>query len=211
MDTRDDYLRAAEAALTLLQNEAVAAAWDQPSALELMSVGALAAHLTNQYTSVPGIVAAAPSVEQPLTLLDYYSEVKWRGAALDNETNTAIREGGEAAAEAGPAQVAANAAAALEKTRGLLPGVAESQVILVPWSGLSLVLGDFLTTRLLEIVVHCDDLAYSVGLPGPQFPPAVTDRVIGLLSRLAVQRHGVTSVLRALARAERAPAGIAAI
>jgi hypothetical protein len=211
VDTRDGYLGAGEAALTLLQNEAVAAAWDQPSALELMSVGALAAHLSSQYTSVPGIVGAAPSAEQPLTLLDYYGQVTWRGAGLDNETNTAIRESGEAAAEAGPAQIAANAAAALEKTRGLLSGVPESQVIVVPWNGLPLVLGDFLTTRLLEIVVHCDDLAYSVGIASPQFPSTATDRVIGLLSQLAVQRHGVTNVLRALARAERAPAGIAAI
>lgn len=211
MDTRDGYLHAAEAALTLLRDGAVAAAWDQPSALDLMSVGALAAHLAAQLTNVPAILAAGPSDAAPITLLDHYGQVKWRGAALDNETNTSIREGGEAGAQAGPVQVAATAAEGLEKSRGRLPGVPESQVIVVPWTGWPLVLSDFLTTRMLEIVVHCDDLAYSVDIPTPQFPPAVTDRVVGLLSRLAVQRHGVTNVLRALARAERAPAGIAAI
>jgi hypothetical protein len=40
---RDDYLSAAAAALTLLREPEVAAAWDRPSALDLMTVGALAA------------------------------------------------------------------------------------------------------------------------------------------------------------------------
>jgi len=84
-------------------------------------------------------------------------------------------------------------------------------VVLVPWAGWSLRLNDFLTTRLLEIVVHCDDLDFSVDIPTPRFPPPVIDRVIGLLAQLAVQRHGATAVLRGLSRAERAPAGIAAI
>lgn len=211
VDTRDGYLHAAEAALTLLRDEAVAAAWDRPSALDLMSVGALAAHLASQHTTVPAILAAGPAQEAPITLLDHYGHVKWRGAPLDSETNTSIRDGGEASAQAGPAAVAAGAAAGLAETRELMAAVSESQVIVVPWTGWPLVLSDFLTTRLLEIVVHCDDLAYSVDIPTPQFPSAVTDPVVELLARLAVQRHGVTNVLRALARAERAPAGIAAI
>ena len=92
----------------------------------------------------------------------------------------------------------------------MLPMMRPDVVVLVPWRGWSLKLSDFLTTRLLEIVVHCDDLAYSVDIPTPPFPPSAVDRVIGLLGQLAVQRHGVTAVLRGLSRAERAPASIAA-
>jgi hypothetical protein len=55
------------------------------------------------------------------------------------------------------------------------------------------------------------DLAASVGLPTPEFAGPAVETVIDVLSRLAVQRHGATAVVRALSRAERAPATIAAI
>lgn len=211
MDTRDDYLHAADAALTLLRDPAVAAAWDQPSALDLMTVGALAAHLCSQFTNIPPILEAPASEEPPISLLDHYGRVKWRGADLENETNSGIRAGGLSDARIGPAAVADKAAAALERSRVMMPTLRRDTVILVPWTGWSLRLTDFLATRLLEIVVHCDDLAYSVDVPTPVFPVSVTDRVVELLGQLAVQRHGVTNVLRALARAERAPSAINAI
>ncbi|MGH3387023.1 MAG: maleylpyruvate isomerase N-terminal domain-containing protein, partial [Nocardioidaceae bacterium] len=66
------------------------------------------------------------------------------------------------------------------------------------------------TTRMMEIAVHSDDLAASVDVATPDLPAEVVDTVVDLLSRLAVRRHGPTAVLRALTRAERAPAGIAA-
>ncbi|MGN2635213.1 hypothetical protein ACTD5D_03275 [Nocardia takedensis] len=74
-----------------------------------------------------------------------------------------------------------------------------------------MLLDDFLLTRLLELVVHSDDLALSADLPTPPLPPHVYEPVLDLLTRLAVTRHGQTAVLRTLARAERAPTTIAAI
>ena len=71
-------------------------------------------------------------------------------------------------------------------------------------------LDDFLLTRLIELVVHSDDLAASVGLETPQLPADVVDPVVDLLARLAVHRHGPTAVIRTLSRAERAPATISA-
>ncbi|WP_316525683.1 hypothetical protein [Kitasatospora brasiliensis] len=76
-----------------------------------------------------------------------------------------------------------------------------------PWS---LTLDDLLATRTMELAVHGDDLAVSVGLPSPELPPETAESVIGLLARLAVRRHGQAAVLRALSRAERAPESIAA-
>ena len=64
---------------------------------------------------------------------------------------------------------------------------------------------------MLEISVHLDDLAVSAGLPTPELPRDVLDPVLTLLHELAVRRHGPLAVLRALRRAERAPASIAAI
>ena len=81
----------------------------------------------------------------------------------------------------------------------------------LPQTGWALSLGDFLVTRMLELAVHQDDLAVSVGLATPDLPDPAFDPVLVLLARLAARRHGQAALLRALARAERAPAAINAI
>jgi len=67
-----------------------------------------------------------------------------------------------------------------------------------------------LVTSMMEIAVHSDDLAVSVGVDPPRLPDAVVDPVLVLLTHLSAGRHGPTAVLRALSRAERAPASISA-
>ncbi len=80
-----------------------------------------------------------------------------------------------------------------------------------PWLAWNLTIDDYLRSRLLEIVVHADDLVVSVGIDPPAWPEEVIAPVLGLLTTVAVRKHGVPAVLRTLARAERAPASIAAI
>ena len=82
--------------------------------------------------------------------------------------------------------------------------------VLIPWQGWSLSDDDFLLTRMMEIVVHSDDLAASVGLEAPEFPDEVVVPVLDLLTRLAVRRHGATALVRTLTRPQRAPATVAA-
>ncbi len=60
-------------------------------------------------------------------------------------------------------------------------------------------------------LLAADDLALSADLPTPEFPPHIFEPVLDILSRLAVARHGQLAVLRALSRAERAPATIAGV
>jgi hypothetical protein len=87
-------------------------------------------------------------------------------------------------------------------------GPSERRVFLPqgPWC---LTLDDYLTTRLLEIVIHTDDLAVSVGAQPPALPEEATGTVLTLLTRIAASRLGPETVLRAFARKERAPASIA--
>ena len=70
--------------------------------------------------------------------------------------------------------------------------------------GWSLRRADFLLTRLLEVVVHSDDLAASIGVPTPEFPDETFAPVRDLLVRLAVRRHGRSALIGTLARRERA-------
>ncbi|GAB3081640.1 hypothetical protein GCM10027053_53030 [Intrasporangium mesophilum] len=92
----------------------------------------------------------------------------------------------------------------------LLAAAPEDRAVLIPWQGWSLALDDFLVGRMMEIVVHGEDVAASLGVPAPSLPAAVLDPVLGLLAHLAVRRHGQAAVVAALTRTERAPATISA-
>ncbi len=208
---RRAYLRAAEAALGLLADPAVAASWDRSSASPEFTVSGLAGHLARQVTHVPEILAQAEPAERPVTLLENYLRSRWIGVGPDDEANVGVRRSGEATATAGPAALTAQVETVLASLRTVLPAESAARAVHLPWGPWSLSLDDFLVTRMLEIAVHCDDLAVSVGVATPPMPGSVLDPVVCLLARLAVHRHGSTAVLRALSRAERAPATIAAI
>ena len=66
-----------------------------------------------------------------------------------------------------------------------------------------MLLDEYLTTRLVEIVLHSDDLAASLGRPEPEFEPDATDRVVGCLIEMAARRHSSLAVIRAMTRRER--------
>lgn len=208
---RDAYLDAAASAGTLLRDPAVAAAWDRPSALAEFSVRGLAGHLAAQVFIVKPALAEPLSDEPAIGLLDHYGRAKWLGADINDEVNVDIRAGGERQAAGGPAELVARVDATIEELTRVLRAQPSARVVTVPWTGWSLRLDDFLTTRLMEIAVHSDDLAVSVGVPAPELPLAALDPVVVLLSRLALRRHGQAALLRALSRAERAPAAIAAL
>ena len=207
---RQAYLDAAEVALTLLRDPAVAERWSEPSALADFSVGGLAAHLAVQVLRTDQVLAAPPPQEAPIDVLEHYRRSAWVSTDLDSEANIGIREGGEALAAPGPVAVVDNTAQTLQRVRELLAPAPADRVVALPWTGWSLTLDDFLLTRTMEIVVHGDDLAVSVGVETPAMPAAATDPVIRLLAGVAAQRHGAYPLIRALSRAERAPETISA-
>jgi len=208
--TRDDFLAAARSAAGLLREPAVAAAWPRPSALSEFSVGGLAGHLAYQILAIPQILSTPVPDEPVIPLLEHYARVPWIGAGLDADINVRIRDGGDKEAADGPDALAARVDSAIGQSTDALAALPERPVRISLWGPWSLTLNDMLITRMMELAVHSDDLAVSVGLPTPELPQGVVDSVIDLLSRLAVRRHGPTQVLRALSRAERAPASITA-
>jgi hypothetical protein len=207
---RQAYLEAATAAEALLRDDAVVAAWSKPSALTGFTVGGLAAHLLGQLTYPVRALAAPAPDGTPIPVLEHYQRVAWIGADLDADANVAIVAGGEREAEAGPAEIARAAADALASLTETLPTVAEDRRVAPPSGGWALWLDDHLLTRMMEIVVHSDDLAVSVGIETPELPPSVVEPVVDLLTRIALRRRGSVAVVRALSRAERAPETISA-
>ncbi|GHE98982.1 hypothetical protein GCM10014715_63980 [Streptomyces spiralis] len=208
---RELYLSVADTAAQLLAAPEVADGWRRPSALARLSVQGLAGHLAGQVFFIPTVLAEPVPSEPAVSIHEYYARVSWIGSDLDTPFNQAIRSGGEEEAAGGPAALAARVAACVEELRGILPTTPDRLVRRPSWGPWSISLDDFITSRMLELVVHSDDLAHSVGLPTPEFPPPAVETVVDLLSRIALRRHGATNVLRALSRSERAPASISAL
>jgi uncharacterized protein (TIGR03083 family) len=208
--TREDFLSTARSAADLLREPAVAAAWSGPSALPKFTVGGLAGHLAYQILSAQQALTGPVPKVPTITLLEHYGRVQWIDAGLDDEINVRIRDGGDELAAEGPAALAPRVDAAVEHLTDDLASAADRPVRIPLWGPWTMLLDDMLITRMMELAVHSDDLAVSVGIATPELPQSAVDTVIDLLSRLAVRRHGPTAVLRALSRAERAPDSIAA-
>jgi hypothetical protein len=209
--TRADYLQTAAVTVALLRNPSVAAAWDQPSALAKFSVRGLAGHLARQVTQVPTLLAGTASGEPTRSLFEHYTGSRWVGADLDDAIQVGIRESGEAEAVGGAAALAEQVDHTRDALTTLLFAQPPERTVYLPWGPWELTLDDYLITRILEMAVHCDDVAASVGIDTPPLPERAVSTVVELLGRLAVHRHGAVAVLRTLTRAERAPASIAAI
>jgi uncharacterized protein (TIGR03083 family) len=209
-DEIDGFLAAAAVTSDLLADPAVATRWAQPSALAGMSVGALAGHLARQVSMVEQLLPLDPGPEPPIPLAEHYARAAWNDPDRADQANAGIRATAATEAQDGPADVAQRTRAAAARLAAALPGLPPDQPVRLPWGPWSLTLADLLVTRMMEMAVHGDDLAVSVGLPTPALPDPVTDTVVTLLARLAVRRHGATALIRTLSRAERAPATIAA-
>jgi mycothiol maleylpyruvate isomerase-like protein len=206
----DDFLESADIAATLLTDPAVAESWDKPSALAEFTVRGLAGHLASQVFVTRQRLAAQSPEGECVPVLEHYARTQWIGVGLDHEISVAARRGSEDAAAGGAAELARQATAAVVELSGLLPRQPADRLVQATGGTWLLTLPDFLLTRLVEIAVHADDLSVSAGIDCPPLPTRAADTVLGLLTRLAERRHGTTAVLRALSRAERAPATIAA-
>ena len=193
-------IEAVEAAAAMIGREEVAARWDEPSALAGMTVGALCAHLVRAAGSVLAYLDRTDPAARPdgalLTPVTYFH------AAIDSPIHERIKEVSATEATAGPGEVATRCA---EVAASLRIRLAEepSDRLVAALGGRMLYLDDFCRTRLIEVLVHLDDLAASVGLPRPDTSEEGTAIVIDILIGIARMLHGDWAVVHALARDER--------
>jgi hypothetical protein len=203
---RDVLARAADSIADLVAAAEVAAAWERESVLPGMTIGGLTRHLVSQPECAVEFLRIQPPPPHAavVSLAELYRRTDWFMAPADAVENTSIRDDFNAMAAGGPV----HSVAILEQARTDLPAAiaAAGPVTYVPWQDCALTTEDFLVVRAMEIVVHADDLAASVGLPTPQFDDDVAHPVAALLAVLSTQRHGISATVRTLARAERADA-----
>ena len=187
----------------------VVARWSEESSCAGLTVGGLARHLVSQPVNVVRLLAAdVPAGTETIGVLEHYARAAWTREGLDGETNTSIRTSSDE-------QAAEGAAVARELVGDALAGldaalVGSGPLTCIPWQGWALATDDFLVTRLMEMVVHADDLAASVDVEVPDFGSEVLDPVLRLLTALSLRRHGQDALVRALARPQRAPGPVSA-
>jgi hypothetical protein len=193
----------------LVARPEVESGWTQESSCAGMTVGGLARHLVTQTSLVVGLLGAEQtSTDAPMaTLLDHYAHPAWL-EGIDGESHRLLRERSDAQATEGHHVALSLHADAVAALPGVLADPPET--VLVPWQARRMATDDFVVTRLVEMVVHADDLAASVDVEVPAFDDAVLEPVLGLLAALAVVRHGQDAVVRTLSRPQRAPASISA-
>jgi hypothetical protein len=195
---RDHFLAGAHAVLAALSDPAVAAAWDQPSVLADQTVGSLVGHLARGGVWVVGdyLDLDPPPAATFATTAAYCAQV----ADLDDADHRAIRDRGAALAERGPDGVVGELAARLPALEARL--AAEPADRLLPVFGGGMALDAYLGTRLVEQVVHLDDLGRSVpGLAAPDLDH-LRAVVAALGTEVAVARHGAEAVVRHLFRTD---------
>ena len=202
---RDLFLEAAVVGGGLLAAPEVAARWHEPSALAEFTVRGLAGHLVRATTSVEAYLDRDEPAGEPITPAEYYAAAVGDGPPdLDSPLHRAIRERGEELAAGGHAGLVASFDATVERLRTRLVEERADRRVQV-YKDLVLTLDGYLATRLIELLVHIDDLAVSVGLPTPEPAAAAAQVAVDTLVGVARIRHGDLAVLRALTRAERDP------
>lgn len=155
---RAAVVRAVDQLVDLVAADSVTEAWERESALAGMTVGGLTRHLVSQPESaVEFLLSEPPPDATAVSLSDYFARVDWLDAGINDVENTSIRDHFNELAQPGPAA----SLKVLEQSRDELSAAiaAAAQSTFVLWQGCALHIDDFLVCRLLEMVVHADDLA----------------------------------------------------
>lgn len=203
------FVAACRTAFDLASRPEVADAWTAESSCEGMTVGGLAQHLLAQAERVVHLLGTEPSGD-PIPAIEHYRRAAWVRGDESAPANVGIRTSADDAAAAGHDAVLADVRVVLDALPDALSAHRSPDVVHVSWQGWTLTTDDFLLTRSLELVVHSDDLASSVGLPTPAMPERVVGPVLALLTHLAVERHGQTALVRTLSRPQRTPGVVSA-
>lgn len=197
------FLTCARAAHDLLRSRHVADAWDHESALPGYTVGGLAGHLGRAVLTVGGYLDQHVAAGDPVGADDYFVQVLEGHHPVESELHRAVRSRGVETAAAGPAGLATDIDRAIEKLDERLgePGATTRRIRVL--GDTCMTVDDYLRTRIVELVVHIDDLSTSLDLPVPELPETAYTVCTDVLARIAVTLRGGRDAVRLLARPTR--------
>ena len=184
----------ANAALSLVEDARVQARWTEPSSLPLMTVGALAGHLLHSGILIvdESLAIAAVPVGKPQTAARLLS---WTPLEGESPVHDGVRTVAESYAVEGCGELVARVRASLQRCEARLADASPSLVLAFSaYPSLSMTLFELLRTRILELVVHGDDLAHSVGIEQLPFERDALDLACRLGVDINLERYGSAAV-----------------
>ena len=192
---------AGKRARVVLEDPRVDRCWHEPSILPKLSVAGLAGHLLGvlrafeRRCDLP--CTAEATVVDPA---ENYAIVRLaRIDDLDQPQFALVRDNAERVGNRGHAAVTESYRTALSRLVVRLADESHERPIILPDTATATTLTDYTITRIVELVVHADDLAESVGVSVDPPSAASADLAIDFLVRAARFRMGEPELLRALA------------
>jgi hypothetical protein len=198
-EIRTAYLQAARATAELLGRRELGERWDEDSVLEGFTIGTLAGHLARGVLTTYWYLDMPEPDPPVITAAEYYAALTGGAGIEADERNQQVLARGAETAKGGWARLYLDVGRAADHLAERLPDEPASHRI--PAQARALLLDEYLLTRIVELVVHLEDLSRSLELPVPDVP-AATRLAISTLVQTAVVRHGASGVLHALARRE---------
>jgi hypothetical protein len=203
---RDSFLATAAEGRGLIASREVAAKWRDASALDKLAVGAVAGHLARAAFVIVGYLDASdpdpgPDATELLTADRYFERLLTTTDTFE-EQHAAVRARAEREAADGQDALVARLDATLQELDARFATEPSDRAVRVA-GGLVLPLDEYLVTRMVELVVHSDDLAVSAGLDTPTFDELTMACVIGCMLAMVRARRGDLAVTRGFARRER--------
>jgi len=200
--TRRIFEATKRALVDLLGSAALSARWSSPSVLNDMTVGALAGHVGRTSSWVIEEYLAEPPPAPgavPVTAAEYYAALP---IDVSSPVHRGVMERGAQIAMAGADSLRQRVVASLDRLALQLADLPPDHLVTV-LGATPMFLDEYLKTRIVEAVLHGDDLALSIGV----VPPAINEPTGELIAHLSVDvvrlRVGELAVVRAFYRRER--------
>jgi uncharacterized protein (TIGR03083 family) len=198
---RAAFLEAVDAARAIIAAPESAVRWDEPSALAEFRVRGLAGHLARGAIAVVEYLAGPEPAGQPIEPASYFAAMP-AAPDLNASLPASIRQRGEALAAAGPLALLERVDTTRSELAATLANEPAGRKVAV-FGNQVMLLDDYLVTRIIELLVHTDDLAMSAGVEPPRPPRPAVELALTHLLAVARCRSGDLAVLRAFTRRER--------
>jgi len=203
----NSYLGAVDWLRGVLGRAEVASAWSQESAIGDYSVGGVAAHAVHSVIWLEQLLKDIEPVGLRLvTIPEFFGLNRAEAVAGADPFSASLHAAAETFAQTGPSMVALACTTARDELVGLLSRSSPERAIpVVRVAGAQVPLTEYLRTRVVEVVVHGDDVVCSVpGMTVANPPPESMETCLSVCLEMARARAGDVQALRAFTRRERA-------